>query len=76
MISEEPLLFRQIPTPCLERGIANVADESPWPVRINHVLPPENAAVGNGHLEKGMHVIAKPFEMDRLAHTIREMIKE
>jgi signal transduction histidine kinase/ActR/RegA family two-component response regulator len=36
----------------------------------------ENAVVGNGQLEKGMHVIAKPFEMDRLAHTIREMIKE
>src|SRR6202021_2524507 len=24
----------------------------------------ENAVVGNGHLEKGMHVIAKPFEIE------------
>jgi CheY-like chemotaxis protein len=34
----------------------------------------ENALVGNGHLEKGMHVIAKPFEMERLARKIRDMI--
>ena len=35
----------------------------------------ENAVVGNGQLEKGMHVIAKPFEMERLASKIREMIR-
>jgi signal transduction histidine kinase len=35
----------------------------------------ENAVVGNGQLEKGMHVIAKPFEMERLAWKIREMIQ-
>jgi signal transduction histidine kinase len=35
----------------------------------------ENAVVGNGQLEKGMHVIAKPFEIERLARTIGEMIK-
>ena len=35
----------------------------------------ENAVVGNEQLEKGMHVIAKPFEMERLARMIREMIK-
>ena len=35
----------------------------------------ENAVVGNGQLEKGMHVIAKPFEMERLAYKIREMIQ-
>jgi CheY-like chemotaxis protein len=35
----------------------------------------ENAALGNGQLEKGMHVIAKPFEMERLAQKIRDMIK-
>ena len=34
----------------------------------------ENAVMGNGQLAKGMHVITKPFEMDRLARTIREMI--
>ena len=35
----------------------------------------ENALVGNGHLEKGMHVLAKPFEVERLANKIRELIK-
>ena len=35
----------------------------------------ENAALGNGQLEKGMHVMVKPFEMERLAQKIREMIK-
>jgi signal transduction histidine kinase/CheY-like chemotaxis protein len=35
----------------------------------------ENAVVGNGQLEKGMHIIAKPFEMERLAWKIREMIQ-
>jgi signal transduction histidine kinase len=35
----------------------------------------ENAVVGNGHLEKGMAMIAKPFEMDALARKIREIIE-
>ena len=34
----------------------------------------ENAVVGNGHLDKGMQVIAKPFEMDVLARRIRELV--
>ena len=36
----------------------------------------ENAVVGNGHLEPGMHVMTKPFEMDVLASRIRECIVE
>jgi signal transduction histidine kinase/ActR/RegA family two-component response regulator len=36
----------------------------------------ENALAGNSRLERGMHVIAKPFEMERLARKIREMIKD
>ncbi|MBB5692942.1 hybrid sensor histidine kinase/response regulator [Muricoccus pecuniae] len=36
----------------------------------------ENAAVGNGHLEPGMHVMTKPFAMDALATRIRELIEE
>ncbi|MDQ2734837.1 MAG: response regulator, partial [Pseudomonadota bacterium] len=36
----------------------------------------ENAVVGNGHLEPGMHVMTKPFEMDVLASRIRECIFE
>jgi signal transduction histidine kinase len=35
----------------------------------------ENAVVGNGHLDKGMQVIAKPFEMDLLARRIREIVR-
>jgi len=35
----------------------------------------ENALMGNGHLEKGMHVLAKPFEVERLAIKIRELVK-
>jgi signal transduction histidine kinase/CheY-like chemotaxis protein len=35
----------------------------------------ENAVVGNGHLEKGMQVVAKPFDMDVLARKIRELIE-
>jgi CheY-like chemotaxis protein len=35
----------------------------------------ENAVIGNGHLDKGMQVIAKPFEMDVLARKIREIVE-
>lgn len=35
----------------------------------------ENAAVGNGHLEPGMEVMAKPFAMVELANKITEMIE-
>jgi len=34
----------------------------------------ENAVVGNGHLEPGMHVLTKPFAMDALAGRIRDII--
>jgi PAS domain S-box-containing protein len=34
----------------------------------------ENAAIGNGHLEPGMHVLTKPFAMDMLAARIRSII--
>ena len=35
----------------------------------------ENAVVGNGHLEPGMQVLTKPFNMDDLASRIRELIE-
>jgi CheY-like chemotaxis protein len=35
-----------------------------------------NAAVGNGHLERGMHVLTKPFAMDQLALRIKAIITE
>jgi PAS domain S-box-containing protein len=34
----------------------------------------ENAAIGNGHLEPGMHVLTKPFAMDVLASRIKSII--
>src|SRR3954453_23273256 len=35
----------------------------------------ENAAVGSGHLEPGMAVLAKPFAMSTLANRVREMLE-
>jgi PAS domain S-box-containing protein len=34
----------------------------------------ENAVVGNGHLDIGMHVIAKPFNMSEFSSKVREMV--
>jgi signal transduction histidine kinase/CheY-like chemotaxis protein len=34
----------------------------------------ENAVVGNGHLEPGMQVLAKPFPMEALARRIRDLM--
>ncbi len=34
----------------------------------------ENAVVGNGHLDAGMHVLTKPFAMEALASRIKELI--
>jgi CheY-like chemotaxis protein len=36
----------------------------------------ENAAVGDGHLEAGMHVLTKPFAMQTLTNRIRSIITE
>ncbi|MFC0384956.1 PAS domain-containing protein [Muricoccus vinaceus] len=35
----------------------------------------ENAAIGNGHLEPGMHVLTKPFAMDALATRIKTILE-
>jgi PAS domain S-box-containing protein len=35
----------------------------------------ENAVIGQTRLEKGMYVMTKPFQMERLAHRIREIIE-
>ena len=34
----------------------------------------ENAAVGNGQLEPGMHVLTKPFALETLASRIKELV--
>jgi signal transduction histidine kinase len=36
----------------------------------------ENARVGNGQLERGMHVLTKPFAIETLASRIKELIAE
>ena len=34
----------------------------------------ENAVLGHGHLEPGMHVLTKPFAMEALASRISSLI--
>jgi CheY-like chemotaxis protein len=36
----------------------------------------ENAVIGNGLLEPGLHVLTKPFAMETLAHRITSIIAE
>ncbi|GAO40978.1 putative two-component hybrid sensor and regulator [Sphingomonas changbaiensis NBRC 104936] len=36
----------------------------------------ENALIGRGRLERGMHVLTKPFQMDVIASRIREIIEQ
>ncbi len=36
----------------------------------------ENAVLGRGNLEPGMHVLTKPFAVDALASRIKELIPE
>ncbi|MFO1027336.1 MAG: PAS domain S-box protein [Acetobacteraceae bacterium] len=35
-----------------------------------------NAAIGNGYLEPGMHVLTKPFAIEKLAASIRRIMQE
>lgn len=35
----------------------------------------ENAAIGDGHLERGMHVLTKPFAMEKLAARIKGIME-
>ena len=35
----------------------------------------ENAAISNGHFDRGMHVLSKPFSMEKLANRIRSIIE-
>jgi DNA-binding response OmpR family regulator len=34
-----------------------------------------NAVVGNGHLEPGMEILTKPFEIGRLGNRIRDILE-
>jgi CheY-like chemotaxis protein len=35
----------------------------------------ENAVLSHGHLDRGMHVMTKPFEMDVLARRVKALIE-
>jgi DNA-binding response OmpR family regulator len=35
----------------------------------------ENAAISSGRLDPGMHVVSKPFAMEKLANRIRSIIE-
>ncbi|MFC7608220.1 response regulator [Teichococcus aestuarii] len=35
----------------------------------------ENAVIGNGQLEPGMHVMTKPFALEALANRIKDLIR-
>jgi DNA-binding LytR/AlgR family response regulator len=35
----------------------------------------ENAVLSHGHLDPGMHVMTKPFNMEALATRLRELIE-
>jgi CheY-like chemotaxis protein len=35
----------------------------------------ENAVIGNGHLDPGMEIVTKPFEINALGNKIREMLE-
>ena len=34
----------------------------------------ENAVLNHGHLEAGMHVMTKPFQMDAFARRVKDLI--
>jgi PAS domain S-box-containing protein len=36
----------------------------------------ENAVIGNGHLERGMQILTKPFAIDTLAERVRGMLED
>jgi len=58
------------------RQVADAARELRPELRVLFITGyAENALVGNGQLERGMHVLAKPFVVERLTAKIRELIK-
>jgi CheY-like chemotaxis protein len=58
------------------RQVAEAARETRPNLKVLFVTGfAENAAVGHGHLDVGMQVIAKPFVVTALANKAREMIE-
>jgi hypothetical protein len=77
VIDDEPTIRMLISEILEEQGYATIEASDVRPgLKVLFITGyAENAVVGNGHLEKGMQMIAKPFEMDALARKIREIIE-
>ncbi|MNY78502.1 hypothetical protein D3C86_2187710 [compost metagenome] len=59
------------------RQIADISRTSRPDLKVLFVTGyAENAAIGNGHLEPGMEVLAKPFEISELARKVRAIIDQ
>jgi PAS domain S-box-containing protein len=59
------------------RQLADAARETRPELKVLFITGyAENAAVGNGHLAPSMHVLTKPFTMERLASKISSIIDE
>ena len=57
------------------RQLADAARERRPGLRVLFITGyAENAVIGNGHLDPGMHVLTKPFAMEALASRIKELI--
>jgi CheY-like chemotaxis protein len=57
------------------RQMADAAREGRPDLRVLFITGyAENAAISNGHLEPGMHVVTKPFAMDHLAARIQSIL--
>ena len=58
------------------RQLADAARQARPNLRILFITGyAENSVIGNGHVEPGMRVLAKPFEMETFAARVREMIE-
>jgi DNA-binding response OmpR family regulator len=59
------------------RQMANVARQLRPTLKVLFITGYGNdTTIGDGHLEPGMHVLAKPFAMNELAANIRTIITE
>ena len=67
------LLDRRDPPPHTDRYLARLHRPDLKVLFITGYA--ENAVVGNGHLDPGMHVMTKPFAMEALGSRIRELIE-
>jgi PAS domain S-box-containing protein len=57
------------------RQMAEVARQSRPKLRVLFITGyAENAAIGHGHLEPGMHVLTKPFSIEALAGRVKSII--